>query len=115
MILDNRLQAGGAKRQRFPQFKKKIKAADGSANQGNQFFSQREAFNSDSIQPDDIGGAAYDPATSEEDEVVDCYEFYCKEKYKLYNLFINRYEMLLIIFLGPSKYLLGLYQMDSSS
>ena len=73
----------------FPQFKRKINAADGSANTGNQFFSQREAFNSDSIQPDDIGNEAYDPLTSEEDQVVDCYEFYCKEKYKLYNLFIQ--------------------------
>ena len=73
----------------FPQFKKKINGADGSANQGGQFYSQREAFNSDSIQPDDIGGEAYNPITSEEDEVVDCYEFYTKEKYKLYNLFIQ--------------------------
>jgi len=73
----------------FPQFKRKINAADGSANTGNQFFSQRETFNSDSIQPDDIGNEAYDPNTSEEDQVVDCYEFYCKEKYKLYNLFIQ--------------------------
>jgi len=73
----------------FPQFKKKINGADGSVNQGGQFYSQREAFNSDSIQPDDIGGEAYNPLTSEEDEVVDCYEFYTKEKYKLYNLFIQ--------------------------
>ena len=73
----------------FPQFKKKINGADGSVNQGGQFYSQREAFNSDSIQPDDIGGEAYSPLTSEEDEVVDCYEFYTKEKYKLYNLFIQ--------------------------
>ncbi len=73
----------------FPQFKKKIQAADGSSSTGNQFFSQKPGFDSDSIQPDDIGNQAYDPATSEEDQIVDCYEFYSKEKYKLYNLFIQ--------------------------
>ena len=74
----------------FPQFKRKIKAADGSASTGNQFFSEKDTFDSDSIQPDDIAGSeAYDPLTSEGEEVLDCYEFYCKDKYKLFNLFIQ--------------------------
>ena len=52
-------------------------------------FTKRDSMSSDSIQPDDIGYDAYDPENSEQDEVVDYYECYAKERYVLYNVFLQ--------------------------
>ena len=74
----------------FPEFKAKINKASTSENQENGFWmSQRSAYESDSIQPEDIGADAYDPETSEDDGVLDYYECYSKERYPLYNVFLQ--------------------------
>tara|TARA_R110002051_G_scaffold204351_3_gene270493 strand:- start:6341 stop:8554 length:2214 start_codon:yes stop_codon:yes gene_type:complete len=74
----------------FPEQKLKIKRATSGMNQSGGFtFTKRDSMSSDSIQPDDIGYDAYDPENSEQDEVVDYYECYSKERYILYNVFLQ--------------------------
>jgi len=74
----------------FPEFKAKIQKASQSENQAGGFWqSERDSFASDSIQPEDIGQDAYDPETSEDDGVLDYYEAYSKERYPLYNVFLQ--------------------------
>lgn len=74
----------------FPEFKAKINKASTSENQSGGFWqSQRDAIQSDSIQPEDIGMDAYDPETSEDDGVLDYYECYSKERYPLFNVFLK--------------------------
>jgi hypothetical protein len=74
----------------FPEFKNKIVKAATSNNQSSGFMtSARDTLTSDSIQPSDIGSEAYDPMSSEQEAVIDYYECYNKEKYVLYNVFIQ--------------------------
>jgi hypothetical protein len=74
----------------FPESAAKIKKATSSENQSGGFYmSQRDSMSSDSIQPEDIGYDSYDPETSEQDEILDYYECYSKEKYLLYNVFLK--------------------------
>ena len=74
----------------FPESAAKIKKATSSENQSGGFYmSQRDSMGSDSIQPEDIGYDSYDPETSEQDEILDYYECYSKEKYLLYNVFLK--------------------------
>jgi len=74
----------------FPEFKRKINQASSHESVSGGFYvSQRDVMQSDSIQPEDIGQEAYDPETSENDEVIDYYECYSKERYPLYNVFIK--------------------------
>ncbi len=76
--------------QLYPESKLKIKKATSSANNSNgMFMSERDSMSSDSIQAGDIGYDAYDPETSELDDVIDIYETYSKEKYVLYNVFLQ--------------------------
>ena len=74
----------------FPEFKRKInQSSSHESTSGGFFASQRDVMQSDSIQPEDIGQEAYNPETSENDEVIDYYECYSKERYPLYNVFIK--------------------------
>ena len=74
----------------FPESVAKINKATSSENQSGGFYmSQRDSMGSDSIQPEDVGYDSYDPQTSEQDEVLDYYECYTKEKYLLYNVFLK--------------------------
>jgi len=74
----------------FPELKNKIIKAATSNNQSSGFMtSARDTLTSDSIQPSDIGAEAYDPMSSEQEPVIDYYECYSKEKYVLYNVFIQ--------------------------
>ena len=76
--------------QLYPESKLKIKKATSSANNSNgMFMTDRDTMASDSIQPNDVGYDAYDPETSELDDVIDIYETYSKEKYVLYNVFLQ--------------------------
>ena len=70
--------------QMYPDMKRKIKAASGSASSSG-VFSLRDIVNSDSIQPDDVNGA-YKPPEGEDDEMLDYYECYTKEKLPFYNV-----------------------------
>lgn len=74
----------------FPEFTRKInQASSHESTSGGFYVSQRDVMQSDSIQPEDIGLEAYNPETSEDDEVIDYYECYSKERYPLYNVFIK--------------------------
>jgi len=74
----------------LPDLKQKINKATTSMNQSGGFYmSNRDSATSDSIQMADIGNDAYDPETSEQEEVLDYYETYSKEKYPLYNVFLQ--------------------------
>ena len=76
--------------QLYPESKLKIKKATSSANNSNgMFMTDRDTMASDSIQPNDVGYDAYDPETSELDDIIDIYETYSKEKYVLYNVFLQ--------------------------
>ena len=76
--------------QLYPESKAKIKKATSSANNSNgMFMTDRDTMASDSIQPNDVGYDAYDPETSELDDIIDIYETYSKEKYVLYNVFLQ--------------------------
>jgi len=76
--------------QLYPESKAKIRKATSSANNSNgMFMTDRDTMASDSIQPNDVGYDAYDPETSELDDVIDIYETYSKEKYVLYNVFLQ--------------------------
>ena len=70
--------------QMYPDMKRKIKSATGSPSSSG-VFSLRDIVNSDSIQPDDINGS-YRPPEGEEDELIDFYECYTKEKLPFYNV-----------------------------
>lgn len=74
----------------FPEFTRKInQASSHESTSGGFYVSQRDVMQSDSIQAEDIGLEAYNPETSEDDEVIDYYECYSKERYPLYNVFIK--------------------------
>tara|TARA_R110002167_G_scaffold112850_1_gene285538 strand:- start:24877 stop:27087 length:2211 start_codon:yes stop_codon:yes gene_type:complete len=74
----------------FPEFKAKIKKASSDENQDGGFWqSMRNAGTSDSIQAEDIGQDAYNPENAEDDGVLDYYECYTKERYPLYNVFLQ--------------------------
>jgi len=73
--------------QLLPDFKQKIKKASGSSILGNA-YSQRDVDESVSIQPDDIGDEGY-LTDGSEDEIIDYYEIYSKEKVPFMNLFIR--------------------------
>ena len=70
----------------FPDFKRKINAANGSPNL--QSFSQRDTGESAIIQHFDLAQQAY-TAEGKEEELVDYYEMYSREKLVFYNLFIK--------------------------
>ena len=70
----------------FPSQSRKIKGAHG--NPSLHDYSQRDYTESDLILPADTTNA-YNPETSDEDDLIDYYEVYTKEKIKFRNLFIN--------------------------
>ena len=70
----------------FPQYKKKIVRASGQM-QSKQ-YSQRDVHESETIQPGDIEQEAY-TLEGEQDEIIDFYEVYTKEKIPYVNLFIS--------------------------
>ena len=70
----------------FPQYKKKIVRASGQM-QSKQ-YSQRDVHESETIQPGDIEQEAY-TLEGEQDEIIDFYEVYTKEKVPYVNLFIS--------------------------
>ena len=69
----------------FPEFSRKIKTASGSVNT-NRSLSQRDITESDSIQAGDIFDA-YKP-DGEQDDILDYYECYMKEKLPFYSVFV---------------------------
>lgn len=74
----------------FPEHKNKIMKASSHESASTGFFgSQRNVMQSDSIQAEDIGTEAYNPNTSEMDEIIDYFECYTKERYPVYNVFLK--------------------------
>jgi hypothetical protein len=74
----------------FPEHKNKIIKASSHESASTGFFgSQRNVMQSDSIQAEDIGTEAYNPNTSEMDEIIDYFECYTKERYPVYNVFLK--------------------------
>ena len=71
----------------FPQFKKKIVRASGQA-QSKQ-YSQRDVHSSETIQPGDVEYEAY-TLEGEQDEIIDFYEVYTKEKIPYVNIWIKQ-------------------------
>ena len=69
----------------FPEFSRKIKTASGSVNT-NRSLSQRDITESDSIQAGDIFDAY--KADGEQDDILDYYECYMKEKLPFYSVFV---------------------------
>jgi hypothetical protein len=69
----------------FPEFARKIKTSSGSVNT-NRSLSQRDITESDSIQAGDIFDA-YKP-DGEQDDILDYYECYMKEKLPFYSVFV---------------------------
>ena len=70
----------------FPQFKKKIIRATGSPE--SKQYTQRDVHESESIQPGDIEFEAY-KLDGEQDEILDFYEVYTKEKVPYVNMWIK--------------------------
>jgi len=71
----------------LPEYKKKIRSASGTVNTVGS-YTERDIVESDSIQADDVLSVAYKP-TGEDDDMIDFYEMYSKEKLPYYNLFIK--------------------------
>ena len=71
----------------FPDSKAKIKKANSDGTSVSD-YSERDKGNSDVVFHTDINKAAYKP-TGEEDEIIDYYEVYSKEKIPFYNMFVN--------------------------
>ena len=69
----------------FPEFSRKIKTASGSVNT-NRSLSQRDITESDSIQAGDIFDAY--KTDGEQDDILDYYECYMKEKLPFYSVFV---------------------------
>ena len=72
----------------LPQYKAKISKASGSLE--SKQYSARDVHSSDSIQPGDVEGEAYSMDGSQ-DEVVDYYEVYSKEKVPYVTVFRKKY------------------------
>jgi len=70
----------------FPQFKKKIVRASGQT-QSKQ-YSQRDVHESETIQPGDVEYEAY-TLEGEQDEILDFYEVYTKEKVPFVNMWVK--------------------------
>jgi len=70
----------------FPDFKRKINTANGSPSL--QSISQRDTDDSDIIQHYDLAQQAY-TAEGKEEELIDYYEMYSRERLVFYNLFIK--------------------------
>lgn len=73
----------------FPDHKRKIKKATGSNDSSSGMFSERDLGQSEIIDPINIGDEAYDPTTGDQEEVIDLYEQYSKEKLPYYNVVIK--------------------------
>lgn len=73
----------------FPDHKAKIKKASGSNDSSNGMFSDRDLGQSEIIDAVNIGDEAYDPETSEREEVLELYEAYTKEKLPYYNVVVQ--------------------------
>ena len=71
----------------FPDKKNKIKKSN-SSQTGINDYSERDRGNSDATFHTDLGQVAY-KVTGEEDEIIDYYEVYSKEKILFYNMFIS--------------------------
>lgn len=71
----------------LPQFKKKIVRASGQTE--SKQYSFRDVHNSETIQPGDVEQQAY-TLEGEQDEVLDYYEVYSKEKVEFVNLFLKQ-------------------------
>ena len=71
----------------LPDHKAKIKKASGSVNQFGS-SSLRDVASSDSVQFEDMGSRAYLP-DGKEDDIIDFYELYSKEKLPFYNIFMK--------------------------
>ena len=71
----------------FPDSKAKIKKANSDGTSIDD-YSERDKGNSDVVFHTDIHKAAY-KSTGEEDEIIDYYEVYSKEKIPFYNMFVS--------------------------
>lgn len=71
----------------FPQYKRKIIRATGSVT--SKQYSYRDIHNSETIQPGDVEYEAY-TLEGEQDELLDFYEVYTKEKIAYVNAFIKQ-------------------------
>jgi hypothetical protein len=71
----------------FPQFKKKIVRASGQTE--SKQYSNRNVHQSESIQPGDVEYEAY-TLEGEQDEILDFYEVYTKEKVPFVNLWMKQ-------------------------
>jgi hypothetical protein len=75
----------------YPDYKRKIKKAEGQtmSSRGGVMFSDRNLGTSDAILSDEVGVQAYNPATAEEDEMLEIFETYQKIKVPYYNVYIK--------------------------
>ena len=71
----------------LPDHKAKIKKSSGSVNQFGS-ASLRDVASSESVQFEDMGSRAYLP-DGKEDDIVDFYEMYSREKLPFYNIFMK--------------------------
>jgi hypothetical protein len=71
----------------FPQFKKKIVRASGSTE--SKQYSKRDIHDSENVQPGDLEYEAY-TLQGEQDEIVDFYEVYTKEKVPYVNVWLKQ-------------------------